>query len=121
MSNAQNKNKISKATEIRYQWIRQRILAGELDMGALNTRTVPEDAGTSMVTYPRLVATVWPELQEPLLRINPGGNRVRFNAAENCVSHNQYGGTVVSQYYTVWHTVRHGRRSPTTTAIDHNS
>ena len=65
--NGSEQEKVSKATEIRYHWIHQRILAEEFDTGASNTSTVPGAPNTSIVTYPRFVATVRPELQVPLL------------------------------------------------------
>ena len=75
----QSKKKISKSQETRYQWIRQRIEAGELDTGA--------SYATTAVTYPRYIAEVRPE-RKP--------SRVRLNVAGNRVSPNHYGGTVVS-------------------------
>ena len=79
----QSKKKISKSQEIRYQWIRQRIEAGEIDTGAL------------------YVTEVRPERKREQ-------SRVRLNVAGNRVSYNHYGGTVVSPvlhslaYRKVW-------------------
>ena len=96
----QGKKKISKSQEIRYQWLRQRIEAGELDTGA--------SYATTAVTYPQFIAEVRPE-QEP--------SRVQLNIAGDRVSPNHYGGTVVSP---VLHSLAH-RKAWKKIADEHNN
>ena len=77
----QGKKKISKSQEIRYQWLRQRIEAGELDTGASYAiaaepnRVRPNVA----VTYPRIITEVRPEREQTRVRISAAGNRVAYN------------------------------------------
>ena len=62
----QGKKKISKSQEIRYQWLRQRIEAGELDTGA----------SYAIAAEP---SQVRPEREQTRVRISAAGNRVAYN------------------------------------------
>ena len=80
----QNKKKISKSQEIRYQYTRRLIKAKEIDTLATNSVAYPQyftaDQHTvstnTTVTYPQFITKVRPERKQTQTRINAGGNRV---------------------------------------------
>ena len=99
---AQNKKtKISKSQEIRYQYTRQLIEAGEIDTLAANSVAYPqyftEDqhivVTNTTVTYPWFITSVRPkrerEREQTQIQVNAAGNWVQSNAAGNHVSHNE--------------------------------
>ena len=90
---AQNKKKISKAYKVRYQWIRQRIEAGELDPGASNTTVTYPQFTTSVQLEPTQVRDAMGTIIDtnapstvPLLRVSSVLHSLEYRKAWNKIA-----------------------------------
>ena len=83
---------ISKDQEIRHQYVRRLVLAGEVIVVFPPLAEPLISCRTRQATYPNFVATERPEQARERIRLTAGGTRI--NAAGNRVAH--AGGSVVS-------------------------